>query len=89
MKPSCLRAGVAGLALGLSACGGGGDSNSLPPPMPPPPTASVPASASATVAGWIAYLEALVASPADTLEPVDVSQVTPPTSDTTEPAPVN
>jgi len=42
-----------------------------------------------TVTGFIAYLEALIASMADTLEPVDVSTVTPPTDDTAEPLPVN
>ncbi|MDE2369882.1 MAG: hypothetical protein KGN16_13015 [Burkholderiales bacterium] len=86
---STLRAGLAGIAvLALAGCGGG-DSNSLPPPMPPPPTAEVPASASASPAGWIAYLEALVAAPADALEPVSVDQVTPPVSETTEPEPVS
>jgi hypothetical protein len=67
----------------LAACGGGGDDH------PPPPTAEVPASASASVDGFIAYLKALVVSAADMLEPVDVSAVTPPTSDTTEPVPVD
>jgi hypothetical protein len=37
------------------------------------------------VAGLIAYLKALVLAPADTLEPVDVSAVTPPRDDGIEP----
>lgn len=65
-------------AAALAGCGGGDDS-------PPPPTAQVPASASASIGGFIAYLQALVASAADMLEPVDVSAVTPPTDETSEP----
>lgn len=64
----------------LAACGGGDDT-----PAPPPVTTEVPASASATVGGFIDYLKRLVVAAADTFEPVDVSAVTPPTSDTTEP----
>jgi hypothetical protein len=41
----------------------------------------VPASASASAMGLIDYLKLLVASSADTLEPVDVSAVTPQTDD--------
>ena len=71
----------------LSACGGGDDS---PEPTPTPaPTAAVPSSASASVLGLLNYLVALVASPADGLEPVDVSTVTPPTDDAIEPQPVD
>ena len=72
------------VAASLSACGGGGDDNSTPPP-----TSQVPASASASIGGFIDYLKALVASNADTLEPVDVSAVTPPTDDAAEPTPVD
>ena len=74
---------LGGALLVLAACGGS-DNNT-----PPPPTSQVPASASASVTGFIAYLQALIASMADTLEPVDVSTVTPPTDDTSEPVPVN
>jgi hypothetical protein len=35
----------------------------------------------------MAYLKALVVSPAEMLEPVDVSTVVPPTDDTGEPRP--
>ena len=72
------------VAASLSACGGGGDDNSTPPP-----TSQVPASASASIGGFIDYLKALVAASADTLEPVDVSAVTPPADDAAEPTPVD
>ena len=62
----------------LAGCGGGDGTS-------PPPTAQVPASASASIGGFIAYLQALVVSAADTLEPVDVGTVTPPTDETSEP----
>jgi hypothetical protein len=71
-------------AVLLSACGGGGDDAS-----PPPVTQQVPAAASTSATSFIAYLVALVASDADTLEPVDVSAVTPPADDAAEPTPVN
>ena len=64
----------------LAACGGGDDDET------PAATAQVPASASASSAGLIDYLKLLVASSADTLEPVDVSAVTPPTDDAGGPA---
>ena len=72
-------------AASLSACGGGGDDNSTPPA-----TSQVPASASASIGGFIDYLKALVAATStDALEPVDVSAVTPPTDDAAEPTPVD
>ena len=67
-------------ALALGACGGDGDEDI------PSATSQVPASASQSVEGWIAYLQRLVVSAADTLEPVDTSAVTPPTSETAEPS---
>jgi hypothetical protein len=75
------------LALGLGAfalagCGGGGDDD------PPAVTAAVPPGATTSAANFVSYLKALVAAPADTLEPVDVSGITPPTDDSGEPAPV-
>ena len=71
------------VSLLLVACGGDdGDAT-------PPATSQVPASASQSVDGWIDYLKRLIASAADTLEPVDTSTVTPPTSETTEPSVVD
>jgi|GEM_PF-1759977 len=71
----------------LSACGGDSD----PPPVAgsPPVTSEVPQSANQSVAGLVAYLQALIAAPADTLEPVNTSMVTLPTDDTSEPQKVN
>jgi hypothetical protein len=83
MKKTLITALVAASVLG--ACGGGGDINNNPPPA----TSEVPASASQSVDGFIAYLQALVASMADMLEPVDTSAVTPPTDDTAEPQKVD
>ena len=77
------------LALGAAAvlvgCGGGGHDNSAAAPAP---TAQVPASASQSINGFISYIAALIATAADTLEPVDVSGVTPPTDETSYPTPL-
>jgi len=67
-------------AAALVAACGGNDSNDTPPA-----TSEVPASASQSVNGFIAYLKLLVASAADMLEPVDTSSVTGPTDETSEP----
>lgn len=64
----------------VSACGGGGDDS------PPAATEQVPASASASVGGWVSYLKLLVVAAADGNEPVDVSAVTPQAGDSIEPA---
>ena len=77
--------GVLCAASMLAACGGGDEA----PPPPPAATAQVPGSASGSVDGLVAYLKELVASAADMLEPVDVSAVTPPGSETAEPTPVD
>ena len=78
------KATVAALSVAalLAACGGG-DHNT------PPPTSEVPASASASVDGFIDYLKKLVASSADMLEPVDTAAVTGPTDETSEPKTVD
>ncbi len=81
MKKSLILALCA--AAALAACGGGGGDDT------PPATSEVPASASASVDGLIGYLKRLAASAADTLEPVDVSAVTPPADDAAEPAVVD
>ncbi len=79
-KTWLMTLGAVSVAAVMSACGGGDDT-----PAPPPVTSEVPASASASTGGFIDYLKRLVASAADTFEPVDVSAVTPPTSETAEP----
>ena len=66
-------------AVLLTACGGGGGDDA------PAATSAVPDSASASVGGFIGYLQALVQSAADLLEPVDTAAVVPPTDETSEP----
>ena len=83
MKKTLLAALLAASVLG--ACGGGGDDA----PPPPPATSEVPASASQSAAGFIAYLHLLVASMADLLEPVDTNAVVPPADDVGEPIKVD
>ena len=83
MKKTLLAALCAASVLG--ACGGGGDDA----PPPPPATSEVPASASQSPTGFIAYLQLLVASMADLLEPVDTSAVVPPADDVGEPTKVD
>ena len=82
MKKTLLAALLAASALG--ACGGGDDDA-----PPPPATSEVPASASQSPSGFIAYLQLLVASMADALEPVDTSAVVPPADDVGEPIKVD
>ena len=84
--PSVLAA--AATAAFVSGCGGG-DYNNTPAPPAIPATSAVPASASQSIDGFIAYLKLLVVSSADTLEPVDTSMVTAPTDETSEPQPVD
>lgn len=79
-KTWLITVGAMSVAAVLAACGGGDDA-----PAPPPVTSEVPASASATTGGFIDYLKQLVVAAADTLEPVDVSAVTPPTSESADP----
>jgi len=67
----------------LAACGGGDNEET------PAVTSQVPAEASTSISGFIGYLQALVVSSADMLEPVDVSSVTPPSDDTSSPAQVD
>ncbi len=82
MKKTLLAALLAASVLG--ACGGGDDDA-----PPPPATSEVPASASQSPSGFIAYLQLLVASMADALEPVDTSAVVPPADDVGEPTRVD
>jgi hypothetical protein len=81
MRTQATLAALAATAI-LAACGGGGHDN-------PPATSEVPASASASVGGFVDYLKKLVASAADTLEPVDTAAVTGPTDETSEPQKVD
>ena len=82
MRTQAILAALSAAAL-VAACGGGGDHDT------PPATSEVPASASASVDGFVAYLKKLVASSADMLEPVDTAAVTGPTDETSEPKQVD
>ena len=73
------------VAAALAACGGGDDDTIVAPSA----TSQVPDSASQSVQGFITYLQALVVSSADLLEPVDTSMVTAPTDETGDPVVVN
>ena len=86
MKNSTLYA--LAVAAALAGCGGGGGGSATPAPAPAA-TAEVPASASSSVDGFISYLKALLSSDADTLEPVDVSMVSPLVSEEAPPATVD
>jgi hypothetical protein len=70
-------------ATALAACGGGGSDGNVPAA-----TSEVPASASASTAGWTGYMMRLLATAPDDLEPVDVSAVNPPVDDSAEPTAV-
>ncbi len=70
------------VAAALAACGGRNDDT-------PDPTVQVPASASESSDGFVAYLKALMAADADALPSVDVSAVAPPADETSLPALIN
>ena len=73
------------VAAVLAACGGSDYQNTPDTPA----TSEIPASASASVDGFIAYLKRLVVSAADMLEPVDTSAVTGPKDEVSEPVAVD
>ena len=67
--------------LSLSACGGGGGGSSSQTPA-----ADAEAAASASVAAFTAYTQAQIANGSEAAEPNPVTRISPPVSDTTEPA---
>jgi len=69
--------------LVLAACGGN-DYNNTEPAV----TDAVPASASQSIGGFIDYLMKLVVAAADMLEPVNVSGVTAPVDEVSDPTPL-
>ena len=76
---------VAAASAALTACFGGGSDDVA---AAADPLAAVPDSAVQSVAGTVDYLAALNRNPSDSREPIDVTAVVLPTSDTTEPAAV-
>ncbi len=77
---------VAAATLALTACFGGGDDAAV---VPADPLAAVPDSAVQSVAGTLDYLAVLNKNPSDSREPIDISAVVLPISDTTEPSAVD
>lgn len=78
---------VALASAALAGCFGGGDDGQATPPADP--LATVPDSATQSVAGTVDYLNVLNQNASDTREPIDVTAVVLPTSDTTEPTALN
>ena len=76
---------VATATVVLAGCFGGGDGDVA---APADPLDAVPDSAVQSVAGTVDYLALLHKNPSDSREPIDISAVVLPTSDTTEPAAV-
>ena len=75
------------------SCGSSSDDSTPPPtvtlPVQPPvdPIAQEDAAASASVAGFIAFIQTLIASlTLDTNEPRNIGGITPPVTETAEPA---
>lgn len=73
---------AASIAVGLAACGGGGGKGGGGGVAANTP----PASASASVQGFVSYLQGIVATRSESAEPVDLSGFVAPSSDTDEPA---
>ncbi len=68
------------------SCGSSSDDSAPPPTAPLLTQAQEDAAASASVAGFIAFIQTLIASMTlDTNEPRDVGGITPPVSETAEP----
>jgi hypothetical protein len=95
MKPHLRRLLAAAAFTSLAACGGGGGSGdgmtaAAPAPAPAPAGDTVPASASGSVSGLMAFMKPMVdvaVAAFDAMEPLDVSSFTPPVDDAAEPDP--
>lgn len=73
------------------SCGSSSDDSAPPPTLPAPPPvdtmAQEDAAASASIAGLIAFIQAMIASlTLDTNEPRNIGGITPPVTETAEPA---
>lgn len=79
-----LAAACAAVLL-IASCGSSNDDSPSPPP--PDEMAQEDAAASASVAGFIAFIQVLIATMTlDTNEPRNIGAITPPLSETAEPA---
>ena len=89
-KPLRFKTLTAACAIALLAagCGSSSDDSAPPPPAPAPidTLAQEDAAASASVAGLIAFIQAMIASlTLDTNEPRNIGGITPPVTETAEP----
>ena len=85
LKTLCAACAVVILTV---SCGSSSDDSTPPPttPLPPNTMAQEDAAASASVAGFIAFMQTLLASlTLDTNEPRSIDGITPPVTDTAEP----
>lgn len=82
MSPRSLPALLAALAVAtaLAACGGGGHDD---PVTPPAAAGGVPASATASPEAFARYVGSL--APSETAEPIDLTNLVPPVSESAEP----
>jgi len=79
-------AGLVGVAVLLSACGGGGGDSAVP--IDPPVAGSdVPLSATTSSAAALAFVRTVAATSDNTATPITVGDATLATSDTDEPEP--
>jgi hypothetical protein len=75
------------VALLAAGCGSSSDDPTTPSTQPLPPMVQEDQAASATVAGFIAFVQTLIASmTAETNEPRSIGGITPPVSDNAEPS---
>jgi hypothetical protein len=88
MKPTNFLNVLTGcaLSLGLAACGGGSGDASTGSSLGAPDT--VPPGAVSSTQSFVDYLNGQ-SSANDTIEPLTLQQMLPPTSDTTEPTPLS
>ncbi len=80
-----LAAALAVVTLTVS-CGSSSDNAGPPPPAPPPTMAQEDSAASSSVAGFIAFIQTLIATMTlDTNEPRNIDGIAPPVTETAEP----
>jgi hypothetical protein len=87
-KPFRLRtlAAVCAVTMLTVSCGSSSDDSGPPPVAPLPPGVQEDQAASASVAGFIAFIQAMIATMTlETNEPRNIGGITPPVTDTAEP----
>ncbi len=82
-----LRTLATACAVAMLIVGCGSSNDATPSPAPPDTMAQEDAAASASVAGFVAFIQSLIASlTLDTNEPRNIGGITPPVTETAEPA---